>query len=341
MLSWRLGDLANTLQVTLQGDPDVQVTHLATLKSAGEGSLSFLANPLYSEQLKSTHASAVIVHPDKAGDCPAAALIADDPYYVYAQASNLFDNRPKAAVGVHPSAVVAEGAQLGRDVRIGANAVIEAGCILGDRVEIGAGTVVGANSVIGADCYLAANVTLYHQITLGQRCILHSGCVLGSDGFGFANHQGQWHKISQLGGVIVGDDVEIGASTTIDRGAIGDTRLGNGIIIDNQVHIAHNVEIGDFTAIAGCTGISGSTKVGKYCVIAGGVGLAGHIEICDKVFISGHSTVTNSIREPGSYSSGTALTTSAEWRKNVARFRQLDKLARRLFAVEKRLNKES
>jgi UDP-3-O-[3-hydroxymyristoyl] glucosamine N-acyltransferase len=301
------------------------------------GALSFLANPHYAEQLNSTQASAVIIHPDRLNQCKTAALLSMDPYATYAEASRLFDNRPTGSLGVHATAVLADDVRLGVDVRIGPHVVIEAGTVLGDRVEIGPGSVIGAGCKIDDDSRLAANVTLYHDVKMGKRCLIHSSTVLGSDGFGFAPHKGSWKKIFQLGGVILGDDVEIGASTTIDRGAIEDTRIGHGVIIDNQVHIAHNVEIGDFTAIAGCCGISGSTRIGRHCIIAGAVVFAGHIEICDNVYISGHSTVTNSIREPGSYSSGTALTTATEWRKNVARFRQLDKLARRLIAVEKQL----
>lgn len=332
-----LAELAQHLKVELRGDGATLISGLATLGAAQPGQVSFLANPQYRSQLQGTRASAVIIHPDLAGECPVACLISSNPYLTYAHASQWFDRRPRQAEGVHPSAIVAEGVVLGQGCRIGARVVIEAGAVLGDRVEIGAGTVVGADCRIGDDCLLHANVTLYHGVTLGQRCVLQSGVVIGGDGFGFAPAQGQWHKIAQLGGVRIGDDVEIGASTTIDRGALQDTVIGNSVILDNQIQIAHNVEIGDGTAIAGCTGIAGSTRIGRHCTIAGAVGIAGHLEIADRVHITMRSAITKSISEPGSYSSGTAMSSTAEWRKNAARFRQLDDMARRIRTLEQRL----
>jgi len=335
--SWQLGDLAAALGVELRGDPALEVNGMATLGTARRGQLGFLANPLYRSQLNGTQATAVIVHPQVADECPVAALISDNPYLVYSRVSHFFDRRPRPDAGVHATAWVADGAQLGEGCRIGPNAVIEAGAQLGENVEIGAGTVVGANSVIGADCTLHANVTLYHGVTIGQRCTLHSGVVIGADGFGFANEKGHWKKIAQLGGVTIGDDVDVGANTTIDRGAIQDTRIGNGVILDNQIQIAHNVEIGEGTAIAGCTGIAGSTRIGKYCTIAGAVGIAGHLDIADRVHLTMRSAITKSITEAGSYSSGTAMSTTAEWRKNAARFRSLDEMARKISRLEKQI----
>lgn len=338
--SWRLGDLAQSLGLELVGDPNLEVHSLATLGSAGSGQLSFLANPMYRRQLDSTAATAVIINPQFASDCPVAALVADNPYLMYAKVSHFFDRRHRPDCGVHPSAYVATDAVLGAGCRIGPMAVIESGAVLADNVEVGAGAVVGANCRIGANTTLHANVTFYHGVKTGDRCTFHSGVVVGADGFGFANDQGQWQKIAQVGAVSIGNDVEVGANTTIDRGAIQDTIIGNGVILDNQIQIAHNVEIGECTAIAGCTGIAGSTKIGKYCTIAGAVGIAGHLEITDRVHLTMRSAITKSITEPGSYSSGTAMSTTSLWRKNAARFRQLDEMARKISRLEKLLKSQ-
>ena len=335
--SWRLGDLAQALGVELKGEASLEVGSMATLGSARPGQLSFLANPLYRSQLAGTAATAVIIHPQFADECPVAALLADNPYLVYSRVSHFFDRRPRPGQGVHPTAFVADGVQMGEGCRVGPNAVIEAGAVLGENVEVGAGSVIGAHSTIGNDCLFHANVTLYHGIKVGDRCTFHSGVVIGADGFGFANEAGKWKKIAQLGAVTIGNDVDVGANTTIDRGAIQDTLIGDGVILDNQIQIAHNVEIGEGTAIAGCTGIAGSTRIGKYCTIAGAVGIAGHLEIADRVHLTMRSAITKSISEPGSYSSGTAMSKTAEWRKNAARFRSLDDMARKISRLEKQL----
>lgn len=334
---WTLGDLARELGVELRGDAAVRIHGLATLGSAQPGQLGFLANPLYRAQLADTAASAVILAAEVADECPVACLVAANPYLAYAKASHLFDDRPRVAEGVHPTAVVADDVVLGAGCRIGPHVVLASGCVLGERVEVGPGTCIGAQTRIGNDCLLHANVTIYHGVQMGERCVIQGGVVIGGDGFGYANEKGQWRKIAQLGGVRIGNDVEIGASTTIDRGALQDTVIGNNVILDNQIQIAHNVEIGDGTAIAGCTGIAGSTKIGRNCTIAGAVGIAGHLEIADRVHLTMRSAITKSISEPGSYSSGTAMSTTAEWRKNAARFRHLDEMARKIRQLEARL----
>lgn len=334
---WTLSALANALGVEWRGDGDLALSRLAPLGSAETGALSFLANPLYRQQLATTAASAVIIHPSLAEECPVAVLLSENPYVTYAKASHLFDLAPRPTVGVHPSAVVDASVVMGAGVSVGARAVIEADVVLGEGVVIGPGCVVGAGSSIGDHSRLHANVTLYHRVIIGARCVVHSGVVIGADGFGFAPERGRWVKIAQVGGVRIGDDVEIGANTTIDRGAIGDTTIGNGVILDNQIQIAHNVEIGDFTAISGCTGIAGSTRIGRHCTIAGGVGIAGHLVIGDRVHITMRTDVTGSLPDAGSYSSGTAVSETREWRKNAARFRQLDAMARRLVALERKL----
>ncbi|QIE86470.1 MULTISPECIES: UDP-3-O-(3-hydroxymyristoyl)glucosamine N-acyltransferase [Pseudomonas] len=336
-LSFTLAELAAQLDAELRGDPALVIRGLATLQEAGADQLSFLANPQYRKFLPDSQAGAVLLTVADAEGFTGNALVVANPYLAYAGLSHQFDRKPKAAVGIHPTALVDEGAQVDATASVGPYAVIEAGAQIGANVTIGAHCFVGARSVIGEGGWLAPRVTLYHDVRIGKRVVIQSGAVLGGEGFGFANHQGVWQKIAQIGGVTLGDDVEIGANTTIDRGALSDTIVGNGVKLDNQIMIAHNVQIGDHTAMAGCCGISGSAKIGKHCMLAGGVGLVGHIEICDNVFVTGMTMVTRSITEPGSYSSGTAMQPAAEWKKSAARIRQLDDMARRLQQLEKRL----
>ncbi len=333
-----LGELAERLGATLQGGADTQISGLATLQDAQAGQLSFLANPQYRKFLADSQASAVLLSPADADGYVGAALLVANPYLAYAQLSHLFDRKPVAAVGVHPTALVAEDAQVHPSACIGPYVVIESAVQIGAGVRVGAHCFIGARTVIDVDGWLAPRVTLYHDVHIGKRVVIQSGAVLGADGFGFANEKGIWQKIAQIGGVLLGDDVEVGANTTIDRGALADTIIGNGVKLDNQIMVAHNVQIGDHTAMAGGAGISGSTKIGKHCMIAGRAGLVGHIEVCDNVFVTGMTMITRSITEPGSYSSGTAMQPSAEWRKSATRFRQLDDMARRIQVLEKRLN---
>ncbi len=332
-----LGQLAERLGAVLRGSPDILIHGLAALQDAGPDQLSFLANAQYRKHLAGSRAAAVLLNATDAEGYAGAALVVANPYLAYAQLSHLFDRKPQAAVGVHPTALVAADAQVDASASIGAYAVIESGAQVAAGVTVGAHCVVGARSAIGEGGWLAPRVTLYHDVRIGKRVVIQSGAVIGGEGFGFANEKGVWQKIAQIGGVSIGDDVEIGANTTIDRGALADTLIGNGVKLDNQIMIAHNVQIGDNTAMAGCVGISGSTKIGKNCMIAGGVGMVGHIEVCDGVFVTGMTMVTRSITEPGSYSSGTAMQPAAEWRKSAARIRQLDDMARRLQQLEKQL----
>jgi len=333
-----LGQLAEALGATLKGPEALQITGLATLQEAGPGQLSFLANPQYRKYLDDCQAAAVLLKAADAEGFAGNALIVADPYLAYARISHLFDPKPKAVAGIHPSAVVAEDAQVDASASIGAFAVIESGACIGANVSIGAHCFIGARCVVGEGGWLAPRVTLYHDVTIGKRVVIQSGAVIGGEGFGFANEKGVWRKIAQIGGVTIGDDVEIGVNTAVDRGALSDTRIGDGVKLDNQIQIAHNVQIGDHTAMAACVGISGSTRIGKHCMLAGGVGLVGHIDICDNVFISGMTMVTRSITEPGSYSSGTAMQPLADWRKSAARIRQLDDMAKRLQQLEKRVD---
>ena len=333
----KLGQLAEFLGATLRGDAEKAITGLATLQEAGPAQLSFLANPQYRKYLPDSKAGAVLLKAADAEGYAGDALVVADPYLAYARISHLFDPKPKAAAGVHPTAVVAADALVDPSASIGAFAVIESGACIGPAVTVGAHCFIGARSVVGEGGWLAPKVTLYHDVRIGKRVVIQSGAVLGGEGFGFANEKGVWQKIAQIGGVTLGDDVEVGVNTAIDRGALADTVIGNGVKLDNQIQIAHNVQVGDNTAMAACVGISGSTKIGANCMLAGGVGLVGHIEICDGVFVTGMTMVTRSITEPGAYSSGTAMQPAAEWRKSAARIRQLDDMSRRLQQVEKRV----
>lgn len=333
----KLGQLAEFLGATLRGDAEKQITGLATLQEAGPAQLSFLANPQYRKFLAGSQAAALLLKEADAEGFAGNALVVSDPYLAYARISHLFDPKPKATAGIHPSAVIAADAVVDPTASIGAFVVIEAGARIGAQVTLGAHCVIGARSEIGEGGWLAPRVTLYHDVRIGKRVVIQSGAVLGGEGFGFANEKGIWQKIAQIGGVTIGDDVEIGVNTAIDRGALADTVIGNGVKLDNQIQIAHNVQVGDHTAMAACVGISGSTKIGKHCMLAGGVGLVGHIDICDNVFLTGMTMVTHSITEPGAYSSGTAMQPAAEWRKSAARIRQLDDIARRLKQLEKRV----
>ena len=336
-ISYNLAELANILDAELVGDGDCVIDGLANLGQAQTGQISFLAQASYADQLAGTQASAVIVTDDYRDQVNTHALIMANPYLGFAILTRLFDNHPQLPAGIHPTAVVDESVTLGANVAIGPKAVISANVVLGDNVSVGAGSFIGENTRIGSDARIAANVTINHGVVIGQRFIVHSATVIGADGFGFANNQGRWEKIAQLGGVQIGDDVEVGACTSIDRGALDDTVIGDGVKIDNQVMVAHNVKIGDHTAIAGCVGISGSAVIGKHCTLAGGVGLVGHITLTDQVHVTGMTMVTKSIDQPGSYSSGTAMMPTGVWKKNSVRMRQLDGIVKRLQTLEKKL----
>ncbi len=336
-MSLTLGEIAVFLQAELIGDKDIVINGLATLSSATNGQLSFLANMAYKDQLLTTGASAVIVHPKQAAEVNGAALVLDNPYLGYAKVSQLFDTLPKPSQIIHATASISSKATVGQNVSLGANVVIEDGAIIADDAIIGSGSVVGVNSRIGAGTRIHHNVSIYHDVVIGENCIVHSGAVIGADGFGFANEKGKWVKICQIGGVLIGNNVEIGANTAIDRGAMSDTKISDGVILDNLVQIAHNVEIGENAAMAAGCKIAGSVKIGANCTLSGGVGVAGHLELADGTHVTAMSLVTKTINEQGSYSSGTAMSKTSEWRRSAARFRQLDDMAKRLKALEKSL----
>lgn len=332
---YTLFQLAEIVAGTVVGDGTCLITGIKTLQEAKAGTISFLANPAYEKFLKDTEASAVILSENSAEKCSVNALVVQNPYLAYAKLSHYFSYSLCDIEGVHTSAVVHELADIDSTASIAANAVIEKGATIGANVVIGAGCFVGENSVISQDSRLFANVSVYHGVMLGKRCIVHSGAVIGSDGFGIAPGPDGWNKIAQIGGVIIGDDVEIGANTTIDRGALDNTEIKNGVKLDNQIQIAHNVIVGENSAIAACTGIAGSTRVGKNCIFGGGCGIAGHLEIADNVHLTGMTLVTKNLKKPGVYSSGTAVEPNSEWRKNAVRFRQLDSIASRVKKLEK------
>ena len=331
-----LGALAVRFGLELQGDPEAEVSTVASLREAGPGSVSFLANPRYRRYLAETRAGAVVLDRASAAGCPVPALIAANPYAAYARiAAELY---PAASVlpGIHPSAVVDPAARVAADACIGPQAVVEAGAEIGPRAQVGPSSVVMRSARIGADTRLVARVTIYPDVVIGARCVLHAGAVIGADGFGFAPDHDGFVKVPQVGSVRIGDDVEIGANTTVDRGAIEDTVLEEGVKLDNLVQVGHNVRIGAHTVVAGCAGISGSTTIGRRCMIGGAAGTVGHIEIGDDVVVSGLTMVTRSLKEPGMYSSGWPAVPADEWRRIVAHVRRLERLDRRVALLEGR-----
>ncbi|MGD9265206.1 MAG: UDP-3-O-(3-hydroxymyristoyl)glucosamine N-acyltransferase [Lysobacterales bacterium] len=337
-----LSELAEQFGLECIGNGNAVVDGIGTLANATPSQISFLSNPAYREQLASTRAAAVIVAATEAESCPVSALVADNPYASYARIAALFDPRRPVNPGIHPSASVDAAARLGRDVHVGANAVIGPGCDIGDACSIGPGCVLTSDCTLGAGTRLVAGVTVCDGVVIGQRCTIHPGAVIGSDGFGLAFDDGRWVKIPQLGGVRIGDDCEVGANTAIDRGAIGDTVLGDDVRLDNLIQIAHNVEIGSHTAMAGMVGISGSTRIGEYCLFAGNSGTVGHIRIADRTTVNFKSVVTKSITDPGTtWSAALPARPLREWNRTAARIHKLEQLARRVFKLEKQTGKQT
>lgn len=336
MTSLTLTSLAEQLEAQLVGDGSQKVHSVANLQFATPGQISFLSNAKYRQYLATASATAVLVTAD---DLPfiapgVAALVVKDPYVAFAKVAQRLDSTPAVANAIHPTAVIDPSAKLAAEVAIGANAVIAAGVSLGKGAQIGAGSYIGQQAKIGSNSKIWPNVTVYHGVEIGDNCIVHSGAIIGADGFGFANESGNWLKIPQVGKVIIGDDCEIGANTTIDRGAIENTQIGNNVIIDNLCQIAHNVSIGDHTALAGCTVVAGSTTIGRYCIIGGAAVINGHIDICDGAHISGMAMVMKPITEKGVYTSGIPATANREWRKNTAKLRQIEQLYQRVKTLE-------
>jgi len=331
----KLGELAAQFDCELVGDPDRIIDNVAGLQNAGPKSLSFLSNPKFRSQLAGTQAAAIVLRAEDVDDSPTASLVSDNPYADYARMAAVIHPPPRYAPGVDASAVVSATAEISPTAHIAANASIGDRSTIGDNVYVGPGSVIGPGCSVGNDCRLIANVTLVRDVTLGLRGMLHPGVVIGADGFGNAMTPDGWVKVPQLGGVRIGNDVEIGANTTVDCGAIEDTVIEDGVRIDNLCHIGHNVHIGAHTAVAGMSGVSGSAIVGKRCMLAGQSGVVGHIKICDDVVVSGKAVISKDITEPGVYAGTFTAEPVGEWNRKVARFRRLGQLIERVSKLEK------
>lgn len=350
MPGFTLAEIAEIIGAELRGDPGRSVNNIAPIQIATQSELSFVLNGAYVKYIAETQATAIIISDECLAVLPSSLklpvaknpnsesksfLIVKNPKLTLAQLIPLFHPEFHRTHEIHESAIIGKDCKMGRNVNIGANCVIEDHVTIHDNTIIENGVVIGHHSIIGKNCHIYPKSVLYHQVTLGDRVIIHSGVIIGADGFGFAmSDQGQWIKIPQVAGVAIGDDVEIGANSTIDRGTLTDTLIGDGVKIDNQVQIGHNVTIGKHTIIAGCTGIAGSTEIGAYCVIGGGACIGDHLQIVDHVIIGGMGAVGQSVMEPGIYSSGIAISKNKEWRRNMLRFHQLDQMFKRIRKLE-------
>lgn len=332
----RLSQLVGLLGGRLQGD-DIDVTQVAPLELAGMGQISFLANRKYARQLASTQAAAVILPTDLAAGYAGNCIVADNPYLYFARVSQQLNPVPPLRPGVHPSAVVEADAVIDPSAEVGALAYVGSGAVIGPDVLIGPQCYVGEGVRIGSNTRLMARVVIQHGCQIGARGLLHSGAVIGADGFGVANDGGRWEKIPQIGIVRIGDDVEIGANTTIDRGAMADTVIGHGVKLDNQIQIGHNVQVGDHTAMAGCVGVAGSARIGAYCTVGGGAIILGHLTLADHVHVSAATLITKSIREAGTYTGAYPFEPHEDWLRHAAQLKQYDKLSSRLKALEQQM----
>ncbi len=333
-MAYTLAQIAASLGGRVLGDAEIEIAQVATLEQAGSDEISFLANSKYRSKLSDTRAGAVILNEADADATGLPRIVSSNPYAYFAKVSALLNPLPKAVPGVHPHAVVGQGALLDPTATIAAMAVIGQGVVIGAQSVIGEGCFIGDNVTIGAGVRLYPRVVVYHDCVLGDNLIAHSGAVIGADGFGFAMEEGRWIKIPQIGRVVIGNDVEIGANTTIDRGALDDTLIEDGVKLDNQIQIAHNVKIGAHTAIAGCVGIAGSTTIGKRCQIGGSAGILGHLEIADDVMIASFTLIGKSIHEAGSYAAIFPFGKMEDWRKNAVHLRHLDEMNRRIKKLE-------
>tara|TARA_B110000093_G_scaffold101008_1_gene108545 strand:+ start:514 stop:1539 length:1026 start_codon:yes stop_codon:yes gene_type:complete len=329
-----LAQIALHVDGVIIGDAECEISNVSTLQAANRQQISFLANSKYKKYLPTSQAGAVIVSKEMAELVKNSAIVVDDPYVAYAKIATLLNPPKKITTGISPTAMIEAGVTILKTVSIGPQVVIEANVILADNVVIGAGTVLQDEVIVGENTRIAENVTICHGVEIGKNVVIHPGVVIGADGFGIVNDKGKWIKIPQIGRVKIGDNVEIGANTTVDRGAIEDTVIGDGVKLDNQIQVGHNVIIGNNTVIAGCSGVAGSTIIGENCIIGGGVGIGGHIEIVDNVMITGMSMVTKSLTKAGIYSSGIPAEPTSQWHKNVVRYRQMDKLVARVKKLE-------
>ena len=335
-MSVSIGELAVRFGCELRGDPGVEVERVATLADADAQSVAFVANPRYRTQLAATRAAVVVLDEASAAGCPCAALISANPHATFARIAAVLHPAPAGTPGVHPSAVVAPGAQIDPTAHVAALCVIGASARIGARAYVGPQCLIEEGVQVGADVRLVARVTLCRGVSIGERTVIQPGAVIGGDGFGFAQDAGRWLKVPQTGGVRIGSDVEIGSNTTIDRGAIDDTVIEEGAKLDNLIQIGHNVRIGAHTALAACVGVSGSTSIGRRCMIGGQVGIGGHLTICNDVMITGCTMVSHSVSRPGVYSGGIPLEEAHTWRRLVGRFKRLEALAARLKSLERR-----
>jgi UDP-3-O-[3-hydroxymyristoyl] glucosamine N-acyltransferase len=334
--SYRLGEIVAKLGGELIGAPDIEIRRMATLESAGPGDLSFLANARYLERLRDTRASALILAKGHRGATDLPRILCDDPYLYYARAAQLLSPEARPSPGVHPHAVVEAGAEIAASATVGPFCHVGRGARLGERVVVGPGCTIGEEVQIGEDGRLGPSITVYPRCVIGKRVLIHAGAVIGADGFGLAPEAGRWVKIPQTGRVVVGDDVEIGANTTIDRGALDDTVIEDGVKLDNQIQIGHNVRVGAHTAMAACAGVAGSTRIGRHCAIGGAARIMGHIEIADHVTITATTFVTKSIRSAGTYTAVLPAESAREWARTIARLRGLDRLSERVHELETR-----
>ena len=336
-VSYRLSEIAARLGGQVLGQTEISISQVATLETAQPTQISFLANSKYRAKLGGTKAGAVILGEADADATDLPRIISDNPYAYFAKVSAMLNPLPMAEPGIHPSAVVGEGVKIDDSASIAATAVIGDGATIGAHSVISEGCYIGDNVTIGRHSRLYPRVVVYHDCSIGDNFVAHSGAVIGSDGFGIAMDQGRWIKIPQIGRVVIGNDVEVGANTTIDRGALDDTVIEDGVKLDNQIQIAHNVRIGAHTAIAGCVGIAGSTTIGRYCQIGGSAGILGHLQIADHVEIAAFTLIGKSIREAGSYAAIFPFTKTEDWRRNSVHLRHLDDLAGRIKELERQL----
>lgn len=336
-MAYSLPEIVTRFGGELLDDNGVRISGVAPVERAGPQEIAFVSQAKYLRDIESSQAGALILPPEGRDGSRRPRIVTANPYLYFARVSSLLNPAPQPAPGIHPAAVVHAQARVAASATIAAGAVIGEGASIGERSIVGPNSVVGEHVTLGDDCLLHANVTICHHCVLGSRVILHSGCVVGSDGFGLANDQGRWVKIPQVGRAVIGDDVEVGACTTIDRGALDDTVIEEGVKLDNLIQVAHNVRIGAHTAIAACTGIAGSAKIGRYCMIGGAAMIHGHIEIADKVRISTNTLITKSLTRPGTYTSALPFSEHGEWLRNAVHLRNLDKLAGRIKELEKRI----
>ena len=336
---YSLKEIAERIGASLVGDPSTAIERLGSIEKAGPGVLTHLSSSLFRKYLKNTRASAVILAEKDLPECPVDALVVPHPMLAYAQASEMFDDRPRIPLGVSGKSEIHPSASIGKDVRIGPFVVVDADAVIEDGVEIGSNCHIGAKSSIGTNTVLMGSVFLYHNVRIGKRCRVHANSVIGSDGFGFVpDSEGTLNRVGQVGGVRIGNDVEIGASNTIDRGTTEDTVIEDGVKLDDQVHIGHNCVVGAHSMLCGCTGLGGSVTIGRHCILAGGVGVAGAggpLEIADGVQVGAMTYVSRSIKESGQYQGSSLHTPIGKWRRNMMRLTDLDNLAKRLNRLEK------